>query len=120
MRLLRKAVDQFGAGDITLKPEHAEDMWAAYNLVAAGDRVTGATYRKLQKVSATGTTSNSRVKMTLTVLVTKVDFEPKVARFLWRSVPSSHVWGRLGRCACPGRWCRTTSTSSTGPFTRWS
>jgi protein pelota len=80
MKLIRKSVDQFGAGDITLKPMSSEDMWSAYNLISVGDRVTCGTFRKLQKVSATGTTSNTRIKMTLMVVVTKVDFEPKAGK----------------------------------------
>jgi len=80
MRILRKSLDQASAGDITLKPDQKEDMWHAYNLVSTGDRVTASTFRKLQKVSSTGTTSNTRVKLTLTVEVTKVDFEPKAGR----------------------------------------
>ena len=80
MRLLKKDLDDANAGSMTLKPEHKEDMWNAYNLVAAGDRVSAGTFRKLQKVSATGTTSNSRVKLTLTVVVEKVDFEPKAGK----------------------------------------
>ena len=78
MKLLRKSIDALGAGDITLRPELSEDIWAAYNLVSTGDRVTCSTFRKVQKVGATGTTSNTRVKLTLTVVVEKIDFEPKV------------------------------------------
>ncbi len=103
MRLLRKAVDQFGAGDITLKPEHAEDMWGAYNLVAVGDRVTSATFRKLQKVSATGTTSNSRVKMTLTVLVTKTDFEPKASHLSFSCLLLIRSWRQVGKLRVSGQ-----------------
>lgn len=80
MKLVRKSLDQFGCGDITLKPSSSEDMWFAYNLIAVGDRVTCGTFRKMQKVSTTGTTSTTRIKMTLTVVVTKVDFEPKAGK----------------------------------------
>jgi protein pelota len=80
MKLVRKSLDQFGCGDITLKPMSSEDMWSAYNLIAVGDRVTCGTFRKMQKVSTTGTTSTTRIKMTLTVVVTKVDFEPKAGK----------------------------------------
>jgi protein pelota len=102
MKILRKTIDQSGIGEITLKPDEKEvgyfaafvtfkdakkkqkkkkkDMWHAYNLVSVGDHVTAGTFRKLQKVTATGTTSNSRVKLTLTVEVVKVDFEPKAGK----------------------------------------
>lgn len=80
MKLLRKSIDALGAGDITLRPELSEDIWAAYNLVSTGDRVTCSTFRKVQKVGATGTTSNTRVKLTLTVVVEKIDFEPKAGK----------------------------------------
>ncbi len=96
MKLIRKNVDQFGAGDITLKPMSSEDMWSAYNLIAAGDRVTCATFRKMQKVSTTGTTSNNRVKMTLTVVVTKVDFEPKAGKLRVSGQVTDHAQIKQG------------------------
>ena len=64
MKLLRKSIDALGAGDITLRPELSEDIWAAYNLVSTGDRVTCSTFRKVQKVGATGTTSNTTITPT--------------------------------------------------------
>lgn len=79
MKILKKVIDEAGVGFVTLKPEHPEDMWHAYNLIATGDVVTCATFRKVVKVTNTGSSSSTRVKMTLTVEVIKVDFEPKVS-----------------------------------------
>lgn len=78
MKILKKSIDATGVGFVTIKPEHPEDLWHAYNLISVGDVVTCATFRKVVKVTNTGSSSSSRVKMTLTVEVLKVDFEPKV------------------------------------------
>jgi stalled ribosome rescue protein Dom34 len=47
MKLVKKSIDPAGVGYVVLKPQHAEDMWHAYNLIAAGDLVTCATFRKV-------------------------------------------------------------------------
>jgi hypothetical protein len=51
-------------------------MWHAYNLVRVGDRVTATTFRKVAKDSGTGTDSE-KVKLTLTVQVEGVEFDPE-------------------------------------------
>jgi Flp pilus assembly protein TadB len=47
MKILKKDIDPAGLGFITLKPEQVEDMWHAYNIIAVGDVVTSATFRKV-------------------------------------------------------------------------
>jgi len=53
--------------NVTLVPEESEDMWHAYNLIAKGDSVRSTTIRKVQNETATGSSTSSRVRTTLTI-----------------------------------------------------
>lgn len=55
--------------------EEPEDMWHAYNLIAEGDYVRATTIRKVQNETATGSSSSSRVRTTLTISVESIDFD---------------------------------------------
>ena len=65
-----------GAGEVSLTPEETEDLWHTYNLIAKDDRVLATTFRKVQKESSTGSVDSQKVRMSLTILVQKVDFDP--------------------------------------------
>ncbi|QRW01802.1 mRNA surveillance protein pelota protein [Ceratobasidium sp. AG-Ba] len=45
-------------GYVTLVPQDDEDMWHIYNLIQEGDEVRAAAARRVQSVSATGSTSS--------------------------------------------------------------
>ncbi|EPY49853.1 translation release factor eRF1 family protein [Schizosaccharomyces cryophilus OY26] len=79
MKLIHKNVEKTGSGEITMYPEEPEDMWHLYNILQIGDQLKASTIRRVVKVGATGTTSNSREKMTLKVLVEATDFDTKAA-----------------------------------------
>lgn len=49
MKVLRRQISsKDGDGFVQMKTEEAEDMWHAYNLIAAGDRVRTSTVRKVR------------------------------------------------------------------------
>lgn len=50
-------------------------MWHAYNLIAVGDIVRASTVRKVQSVSDTGTSTNNRVRIKLTIAVETIDVD---------------------------------------------
>ncbi|MCL4131242.1 UNVERIFIED_CONTAM: hypothetical protein GTU68_066200 [Idotea baltica] len=50
-------------------------MWHTYNLVSEGDRIRATTIRKVQVESATGSSSSSRVRTTVTIQVESTDFD---------------------------------------------
>ncbi|XP_034473936.1 protein pelota [Drosophila innubila] len=75
MKLLGKYVDKGMQGNVTLMPEESEDMWHAYNLIAEGDSVRSTTIRKVQNETATGSSTSSRVRTTLTIAVESIDFD---------------------------------------------
>ena len=45
MKLLKKRIEKDGSGLVVLEPEHSEDMWHVYNLIAIGDQVRTSTFR---------------------------------------------------------------------------
>ena len=77
MKCLKKSISaKDGSGTVSLRPETPEDLWHAYNLLQEGDLVRCTTIRKVVKESSTGSTTSQKMKMNLTIEVTKVDFDP--------------------------------------------
>lgn len=78
----------FQFSTVTLIPEEPEDMWHAYNLISEDDRVRSTTIRKVQNETATGSSSSSRVRTTLTICVESIDFDTQacVLRLKGRNV----------------------------------
>ncbi|XP_037816849.1 protein pelota [Lucilia sericata] len=75
MKLVSKNMDKGGQGSVILIPEESEDMWHAYNLISEGDSVRSTTIRKVQNETATGSSTSSRVRTTLTITVESIDFD---------------------------------------------
>mmetsp|Transcript_14871 Transcript_14871/g.25409 ORF Transcript_14871/g.25409 Transcript_14871/m.25409 type:complete len:419 (-) Transcript_14871:80-1336(-) len=75
MKLLKKQISaKDGAGFVSLLPDTPEDLWHTYNLLQKGDRVRCTTLRKVSKESSTGSITSSKMRMNLTIEVTKVEF----------------------------------------------
>lgn len=75
MKLLKKDVSaKDGSGFVSLLPTTPEDLWHTYNLLQTGDRIRCTTLRKVSKESSTGSVTSSKVRMNLTIAITKVDF----------------------------------------------
>ncbi|KAJ8063218.1 hypothetical protein OCU04_008454 [Sclerotinia nivalis] len=87
MRLIKQNIERDGSGTITLLPEEPEDMWHAYNLIAPTDILRATAIRKVSKESSTGSTSTTRVHLTLSISVTAIDFDPQAGQL--------HVKGRI-------------------------
>ena len=87
MRLIKQSIDRDGSGSITLYPEEAEDMWFAYNLIRPTDTLRASALRRVTTESATGSTSSTRVHMTLSISVTALDFDTQASQL--------HVSGRI-------------------------
>uniref|UniRef100_A0A8C6VY73 Pelota mRNA surveillance and ribosome rescue factor n=1 Tax=Nothobranchius furzeri TaxID=105023 RepID=A0A8C6VY73_NOTFU len=47
MKLLHKDIEKDYAGQVTLMPEEAEDMWHTYNLLQVGDSLRASTIRSV-------------------------------------------------------------------------
>jgi protein pelota len=78
MKLINKSLEKDDSGFITLLPEELEDMWHVYNLISKEDMIKATTIRRLQSESATGSTTSQRVRLTLTITVESVNFDPQV------------------------------------------
>ncbi|EIW82093.1 hypothetical protein CONPUDRAFT_54793 [Coniophora puteana RWD-64-598 SS2] len=74
MKLIGKGVDKEGTGHVTLRPEDDEDMWHLYNLIQEGDNVRAPAIRRVQNISSTGSTESKRVRLNLTLAVTRTEF----------------------------------------------
>ncbi|KAM9838085.1 protein pelota homolog [Aulostomus maculatus] len=80
MKLLHKDIEKDNAGQVTLMPEEAEDMWHTYNLLQVGDSLRASTIRKVQTESNTGSVGSSRVRTTLTLCVETIDFDSQACQ----------------------------------------
>uniref|UniRef100_A0A669D0D3 Protein pelota homolog n=1 Tax=Oreochromis niloticus TaxID=8128 RepID=A0A669D0D3_ORENI len=80
MKLLHKDIEKDNAGQVTLVPEEAEDMWHTYNLLQVGDSLRASTIRKVQTESPTGSVGSSRVRTTLTLCVETIDFDTQACQ----------------------------------------
>ncbi|PSS35475.1 hypothetical protein PHLCEN_2v1630 [Hermanssonia centrifuga] len=76
MKLVGRHFEKNGAGHVSLRPEDDEDMWHLYNLIQEGDRVRAPAIRRVQNVSSTGSTESHRVRLNLTLAVTRVEWSP--------------------------------------------
>lgn len=76
MKLLKKQISaKDGSGFVTLLPDTPEDLWHTYNLLQTHDLVRCTTLRKVSKESSTGSVTSNKVRMNLTIEVTKVEFD---------------------------------------------
>ncbi|KAK3052971.1 Translation factor pelota [Extremus antarcticus] len=88
MRLIKQNIEhKDGSGTATLLPEEPEDMWHAYNLIRPNDLLRASAMRKIITESGAGSRSVERVHTTLTIRVTKLDFDPQASQL--------HVSGRV-------------------------
>ncbi len=74
-QIFRKIDRRTQAGEVKLECADAEDMWHAYNLLAVNDTLKATTFRKVQSETATGSTTSTQKKLTLTIRVTKISYD---------------------------------------------
>ncbi|KAK9762972.1 Translation factor pelota [Basidiobolus ranarum] len=77
MKLIKKHIEKDKTGYVTLYPEELEDMWHVYNLIQKGDQLRAVTIRRVQSESNTGSVDSTRVRLTLTITVSDVNFDPQ-------------------------------------------
>ncbi|GAB5363530.1 hypothetical protein AAMO2058_000891200 [Amorphochlora amoebiformis] len=77
MRLIHKKLEKDGQGSISLLAQEDEDMWHVYNLIQPGDLVRALTFRNVKKVGPTGSVRSEKVRVTITVEVSSIDFDTK-------------------------------------------
>src|SRR5438034_10313401 len=68
-------------GEIKLRVENADDLWHLHNLVLPGDHVRASTYRREEvKTDKVRPERGEKVRVTLTIRVESVEFQPFPAR----------------------------------------
>ncbi|KAL6545425.1 CDP-diacylglycerol--glycerol-3-phosphate 3-phosphatidyltransferase [Orobanche gracilis] len=75
MKIIRRDLVPNGPGSVKMVPEEADDLWVAYNLIAAGDTVVAVTVRKVLREAASGGRDAERVKLKLEVKVEAVEYD---------------------------------------------
>ena len=73
------------SGFVHLIIDTEEDLWALYNIMAIGDCIKLATFRKVQHESGSKVTSKKR-KMILTLRIEEIDYSPQGIRFRGKNV----------------------------------
>ncbi|BDD59883.1 hypothetical protein MPDQ_006826 [Monascus purpureus] len=87
MKLIKNNIELNGSGAVTLCPEEPEDMWHAYNLIRPGDLLRASAIRRVTTTQDTGSTTSSRVHLTLEIRVKNLDFDPQSSQL--------HVSGQI-------------------------
>jgi len=77
MQLVKQEYVKGEGGSLTLVADTGEDLWHVYNLVAAGDQLRAATIRKVTRETSTGSQESQRMRLTLTVEVVDVEYDPE-------------------------------------------
>ncbi|WFD30178.1 Translation factor pelota [Malassezia sp. CBS 17886] len=75
MKIQSRQIERDGSGSVTVTPEGDEDLYHLYNLIQTEDLVRASAVRRVQSESSTGSIESHRVRLMLTVRVTKLDFE---------------------------------------------
>lgn len=76
MKLVSKGIERDRSGFVKLVCEEPEDVWHVYNLISKGDQIRSSTERRIRLDSATGSADSTRLKLTLTIAITDVVFDP--------------------------------------------
>ena len=76
MQLIKQEYVKDEGGSLTLVAENGEDLWHVYNLIVKGDMVKATTIRKVTRETSMGSQDSQRMRLTLTVEVIDVDYDP--------------------------------------------
>lgn len=74
MRILKRDFPIGGSGFIYLIPDDDEDLFYIYNLIIEGDAIRAKTFRKVVHETKTGSVSQERKLLSLTLKVVSIDY----------------------------------------------
>ena len=89
MRILSKVLERDGSGTVSVIPDCDEDLYHLYNLIQPEDLVSASTVRRIQSESSTGSIESHRMRLQLTLSVTKIDLRWLQAQVC--QAPSLHL-----------------------------
>ncbi|KAI8799650.1 hypothetical protein BJ742DRAFT_128250 [Cladochytrium replicatum] len=75
MKLHSRNIEKDRSGSVKLTPENEQDLWHAYNIIHARDRIKAPTFRSVVSETATGSTDKTNVRITLTIQVENIDYD---------------------------------------------
>ena len=90
MRILSKVLERDGSGTVSVIPDCDEDLYHLYNLIQPEDLVSASTVRRIQSESSTGSIESHRMRLQLTLSVTKIDFEMAAGSGMSSAVSTSN------------------------------
>lgn len=74
MRILKRDFPINGSGFVYLIPDDDEDLFYIYNLIIEGDAIRAKTFRKVTHESKTGSVTQERKLLSLTLKVVSIDY----------------------------------------------
>jgi len=78
MKLVKKDLNAQNEGSMTFLMEDPEDLWHIFNIINAGDRITMTSKRKVAQTTNTGTVTNTKMIVKLTIRVETIDWNGDV------------------------------------------
>jgi protein pelota len=76
MRITKRDISsKNSSGYVILQADDPEDMWHLYNLMDENDILRAGTIRNVVRESNTGSTNKSKIKITLTIRIERIEFD---------------------------------------------
>ena len=73
------------SGIVHLIVDNTDDLWALYNIMAIGDCIKLATFRKVQHETGSKVTSTKK-KIIITIRIEEIDYSPEAIRFRGKNI----------------------------------
>ena len=73
------------SGIVHLIVDNTDDLWALYNIMAVGDCIKLATFRKVQHETGSKVT-NTKKKIIITIRIEEIDYSPEAIRFRGKNI----------------------------------
>ena len=73
------------SGIVHLIIDNTDDLWALYNIMAVGDCIKLATFRKVQHETGSKVTSTKK-KIIITIRIEEIDYSPEAIRFKGKNI----------------------------------
>ena len=73
------------SGIVHLIVDNTDDLWALYNIMAIGDCIKLATFRKVQHETGSKVTSTKK-KIIITIRIEEIDYSPEAIRFKGKNI----------------------------------
>lgn len=76
MKILRRNLNKDKSGEVTLLPEHKDDLYCIHAILTVGDLLTTHSTRKVNNTSSTGTHLLFKTHVNLTLKIETIEYDP--------------------------------------------